>query len=376
MYHTEFPLDDEIVHLNHAAVGPWPRRTAIAVEQFATENMRYSSHRQARWLTVENSLREQCRQLLNAESPGCIALVKNTSEALSFVAYGMDWRHGDEVVCAAEEFPSNRVVWQSLEPRFGVITRLVNLTGASDPEGALLAACTPRTRLLSVSSVQYASGLRMDLPRLGAECRRRGIVFCVDGIQSLGAQPMDVQACHADFVAADGHKWLLAPEGIGVFYCRSEWLERLTLNQYGWRMLEHRLDFDRLDWSVSKDARRFECGSPNMLGIHALQASLGLLLEVGIEVVASRIADNLSYLQQALDQLGATTMTPRQAERRAGIVNFQPPHGSAQDLQLALTRAGVMCAYRGGGIRWSPHFYTDERRMAHAVKTLEKLLGR
>ena len=152
--------------------------------------------------------------------------MKNTSEALSFVAFGLDWRPGDQVVISDQEFPSNRVVWEALRPR-GVEVLAVDIAG-TDPEATLLAACTPRTRLLSISAVQYASGLRLDLARLGAGCRARGVLLCVDAIQQLGVQPFDVQAIDCAFAMADGHKWLLGPEGLGVFYCRRDLRAQFT----------------------------------------------------------------------------------------------------------------------------------------------------
>ena len=275
-WNDEFPQDPAICYLNHAAVAPWPKRAAEAVKAFACENLHQGARDYPRWVQLEHRLRGQLQTLLNAPGKGDIALVKNTSEALSFVAMGLDWTEGDEVLISDAEFPSNRIPWEALAPR-GVRLRQVSLNGA-DPEGALIAAMGPATRLLSISSVQYASGLRMDLARLGRACRERGILFCVDAIQSLGAIELDVQAIHCDFAMADGHKWLLGPEGLGVFYCRREVRDRLHLTQFGWHMVEALGDYDRADWMPASTARRFEPGSPNTLAQHALSASLELLL--------------------------------------------------------------------------------------------------
>ena len=184
---TEFPVIDSCIYLNHAAVGPWPRRTQQAVTRFAEENTIDGARHYPRWLEIEARLREQLAALIRAPTCADIALLKNTSEALSFVAYGFPWRDGDSIVISDEEFPSNRIVWESLRNR-GVSVREVRLRGQVDPEQALLNAADARTRLLSISSVQYASGLRLDLTRLGEHCRRRDIAFCVDAIQSVGAR--------------------------------------------------------------------------------------------------------------------------------------------------------------------------------------------
>jgi len=365
--HPEFPLREGLIHLNHAAVAPWPKRTADAVRRFTEENLTSGSRNYPDWLRVEQGLREQLQRLLNAASADDIALLKNTSEALSVVAHGLDWRSGDNIVTSDQEFPSNRIVWQSLE-RYGVETRLADISGPA-PEQALMDACDGGTRLLSISSVQYASGLRMDLEALGAFCRRRGILFCVDAIQSLGVIPFDVQAVQADFVMADGHKWLLGPEGLAVFYCRPELRERLRLHQYGWHMVEAAGDFDRQDWRPAGSARRFECGSPNMLAIHALSASLSLLEETGIETIAETVSEKTGYLIELLEKnLKVKVISPILAERRAGIVTFVHDGMTADRLYARLMEQGVLCAARGGGVRFSPHFHTPEDHLRQAVE--------
>lgn len=372
-WNDEFPQDPAICYLNHAAVAPWPKRAAEAVKAFACENLHQGARDYPRWVQLEHRLRGQLQTLLNAPGKGDIALVKNTSEALSFVAMGLDWTEGDEVLISDEEFPSNRIPWEALAPR-GVRLRQVSLNGA-DPEGALIEAMGPATRLLSISSVQYASGLRMDLARLGRACRERGILFCVDAIQSLGAIELDVQAIHCDFAMADGHKWLLGPEGLGVFYCRREVRDRLHLTQFGWHMVEALGDYDRADWMPASTARRFEPGSPNTLAQHALSASLELLLEVGLGRIQEALQQRTAYLIQSLGALpGARLLSPATPERRAGIVTFSFAGIDSQRLYQRLMQAGVVCAARGGGVRWSPHFYTSQQVLDRALGILRGLL--
>lgn len=368
--HPEFPLDDNLIHLNHAAVGPWPRRTAAAVSRFAYENMHEGSRHFMTWLAREQTLREQLARLINAPSSAAIGLLKSTSEGLSVVAYGLNWQAGDNVISLREEFPSNRIVWESLE-RLGVVSRQLSLAAiAADPEAALIAAMDERTRLLAVSSVQYASGLRLDLARLGAACRSRGIAFCVDAIQHLGALPFDVQAAQADFVVADAHKWLLGPEGIAVFYCADPYRSQLTLHQYGWHMVEALGEFERFDWQPAASARRFECGSANNLGIQALTASVSLLLETGMDNVSAAVLENARYLRTELSQQGAQILSPSEPNRHSGIVTFRLPGVDSTTLYQHLTEQGVLCAQRGGGIRFSPHFYTAKADLDRALEIL------
>ncbi len=366
MFEHEFRLAADICYLNHAAVAPWPQRTVRAVRRFAEENGRVGSQHYDNWLQTEQQLREQLQQLINADSSDEIALLKNTSEALSVVAYGLDWCAGDEIVIGDQEFPSNRIVWESLGP-LGVRLVQVDMGSSSSPEQALVTAITPQTRLLSVSSVQYASGLALDLEVLGAECRRRGVTFCVDAIQSIGVKPFDVQACQADFVMADGHKWMLGPEGLAVFYCRREWIPRLALRQFGWHMVEVPGDYDRKDWQPAASARRFECGSPNMLGVHALHASLSLLLEAGVDQVFKSVSSNVQYLIDLLLKHSVQIVSPIEPERRAGIVTFRVPGVASDTLFRHLRAQGVICALRGGGIRFSPHFYTSRTVLERAL---------
>jgi selenocysteine lyase/cysteine desulfurase len=367
----EFPVTRNLIYLNHAGVGPWPLRTADAVARFATACVEYGARDYGAWSQVECDLKNRLARFLNSGSPDTIALLKNTSEALSVVAHGFPWTRDDNVVISDEEFPSNRVVWESLA-RKGVHVRQVPLRGVEDPEAALLAACDRQTRLLSISSVQYASGLRMDLARLGVGCRQRGVAFCVDAIQGLGVFPHDVEAMCIDFLAADAHKWLLGPEGVAVFYCRPEWRDRLALHQFGWHMVEDAGNFDRRDWAPAHGARRFECGSPNMLCVHALAASLSLIEEVGTDRIEQQLLERTRYL---LSRIGASSqlsaITDSRPGRFAGIVTFHCRRQAPELVHRRLSEQGVVCAARAGGIRFSPHFYTPIEQLDLALGIAE-----
>lgn len=370
---AEFPLEPDLAYLNHAAVAPWPRRAAAAVQAFAEENCTRGASGYRTWMTTEDDLREQLRDLLNAPSVDDIALVKNTSEALSMVAGGLDWQFGDNVVSSNEEFPSNRIAWEA-QRRHGVTFREVDLH-VDDPEAALMAACDTRTRVLTISSVQYGTGLKLDLARLGSFCRDNGILFCVDAIQSLGAAEMDVQAIQADFVMADAHKWLLGPEGIAVFYCAADRRYELKLHEYGWHMVQQMGDYSQREWRPAASARRFECGSPNMLGIYAFSASLSLLRDIGMDRIEQQVLDNAVYTMDALQAIqGLELITPRVPDRRAGIVTFRIDGQDHATLHQQLMAQQIICAPRGGGIRFSPHFYTPRAKIDAAVAALTALL--
>lgn len=371
----EFPQEPGLVYLNHAAVAPWPARTAAAVEAFARENVRLGASRYAAWTAKERELREQLKRLINAPSADDIALLKNTSEGISLVSEGLDWREGDNVVSSDEEFPSNRIPWQA-QARRGVGFREVGLKVA-DPEAALMAACDGRTRVLTISSVEFASGLKLDLGRLGRYCRGRGILFCVDAIQSLGAAPLDADAAQADFIMADGHKWMLGPEGIALFYCRAALREQLSLRQYGWHMVDDPGDYDARGWKPAATATRFECGSNNLLGIHALSASLSLLEEIGMARIEQTLAAKTGRLIEGLASLDRVSIiSPREAGRRAGIVSFRVEGRDPAGLHRQLVARKVICASRGGGIRFSPHFYVADEKLDRAVEIVKEQIGK
>ncbi len=367
----EFALDTDLCYLNHAAVAPWPRRTALAVERFARENMTRGAADYPRWLEVEQRLRERAAWLLGADTSDDIALLKNTSEGLSFVAGGLDWRPGERIVGIADDFPSNRVVWESLGER-GVVFDAVDIHVA-DPEAALIARLGDDTRLLAVSSVHFATGLRLDLARLSAACRARDVLLCVDAIQSLGALPFDLRESPADFVVADGHKWLLGPEGVALFYVNPAVRERLRPIEFGWAMREQRGDYGTGTWTIAHSARRYECGSPNMLGIHGLEASLSLLQEIGMSRVSEHLLANVAHLRQGVAAIpGARIVTPAERERHAGILAFDVEGIDSEALHRRLMARGVICACRGGKVRFSPHFHSREATLDKALEILRE----
>ena len=368
-FQEEFPLEPGLCYLNHAAVAPWPRRTAQAISAFVDENCTMGATHYPKWLTVENTLRKQLATLLNANSTDEIALQKNTSVGLSAIAYGLDWKSGDSIVISNQEFPSNRIVWESLSNK-GVHVISATLD-ASDPTSSVINACDDTTRLVSISSVQYGTGLKINLKRLGAYCNQHNILFCVDAIQSLGAAPMDVQDIGCDFVVADAHKWMLGPEGIALFYVKKSTQDQLSLNQFGWHMIESPGNYDTQEWEIANTARRFECGSPNMVGIHGFSASLSLLLDVGLPTIEKILEEKVDLLIELLSKKpGVSLLSPTEPELRSGIVTFASDKLDSMTLYQQLMKQGVICAYRGGGVRFSPHFYTPDAILVNAVNLI------
>lgn len=371
---VSFPILDRCCYLNHATISPWPAVVADAVAVFVEDNRRNGPLNYADWLDVEARARQRMARLLGAREAD-LAFTGNTSQGLNLIAMGLDWAPGDEVVFPAGEFPSNVLPWRELTTQ-GVRPVEVPLD-AEAPEAALVEALTPRTRLMSVSSVQYATGLRLNLETLGLACRERGVLLCVDAIQQLGCLDLDTARLPVDFVVSGTHKWLLAGEGLGIFWSRPEAREQLRRGPAGWRAYPDPFVFERTDWTLPAEARRFEPGTLNTLGLHALDAALGLLLDKGMATVEGRIHDSVEFLRQSLEGMsGMGPISPKTAATRSGIVNFSPASGEVAGLFEALQIAGVSVACRGQGIRLSPHFYTPRDQLVFALEVIERYLKR
>ena len=371
----QFPQSEELCYLNHAAVSPWAACTEEAVSRFATENVIHGAQHYPKWLKTEQELREKLAQLIGITSTHEIALSKNTSEALSIIAYGLDWKDGDEVIISNQEFPSNRIVWESLA-QFGVKLRTANID-QQDPPSAIKQLISPNTRLISISSVQYASGIAINLKALSKLCQENKCLLCVDAIQSLGALPFNQNEIDADFIVADGHKWMMAAEGLALLYVKERHISKLKLYQYGWHMVQQRGNYDALEWQAASDAKRFECGSPNMLGIHALNASLGLLLDIGIENIHQALCERTDYLVDQLSHIEGLSFISHNAEEprlQSGIICFTIDGFDSQELYQNLMSKNVICANRGGGVRFSPHFYTAKKVIDKAIDILKALV--
>lgn len=358
-YRAEFPVTRHWAFLNHAAVAPLSRRAYERILEWAADFADHGNVHEADWYRHVECVRAQSARLI-AATPEEIAFLKNTSEGLSLVAEGLDLRPGDSVVAVAREFPANIYPWLHLERR-GVKVRFVEPADQGRVRlEQIAAAIDASTRLLTISFVQYASGFRSDLAALGALCRERNVLFCVDAIQGLGVFPVDVGVMQIDFLVADGHKWLLAPEGAAIFYCRRALLDRLRPISVGWKSVANHAAFANIDFRFPETAARFECGSLNVAGIAALGASLGLLEEVGIAEIERRVLTITERITQRLSEAGANIYSPRGPGEWSGIVSFDWPGADPKRVKpFCLTRQ-VVISHREGRLRASPHFYNDE----------------
>jgi cysteine desulfurase/selenocysteine lyase len=368
MITKQFNNNIDLIHLNHARLSPWPQCTREAVIHFS-QTMQYATPEHVKqYYETEQQVRTKLASLLHAPSADQIALLKNTSEALSIIATGIEWQTGDNIVLPLQEFPSNRIVWQALEKQ-GVHCIFVDLNCHDDPEKALMDACNINTRLLTVSAVQYSDGLRLDLARLGQFCQQN-LLFCVDAAQQLGAYPIDVQAMQIDFLVSCGHKWLCGPEGMGILYIHESWLNRLQLQHYGWHMLKN-LDFEQQTWQAATTAQRFECGSSNTLNNQILHSSLNLFETIGFKKITQALTEHIDYLYAELQAAGFEIATPASSEQRAGIISFRIPEKDSSVLCEHFNQQGLICSQRGNNIRFSPHFYLSEEQLKAIVPRIK-----
>jgi cysteine desulfurase / selenocysteine lyase len=364
-FRAQFPVTNHYLYLNHAAVAPLPQCGAQAMSRFAEEACLHGSRYYDRWMACYEGLRQSTARLINAQASE-IALVKNTSEGIATVQMGFPWKSGDVVVGFQEEFPANYYPWQKLTER-GVTVRWLSIYATLEEIDEALAGA----RFLSISYVNYLSGHRVDLVAIGALCRKHGAFFFVDAIQGLGVFPLDVRAAHIDALAADGHKWLVGPEGCGVLYVRQEVQDQIEPVEFGWTNVAKWSDYASRDMTLRADAGRYEPGTLNTIGCFGLRASIDLILSVGVEKIGPRVQRLTDLLAQGLAAAGAELLLSRDnAAATSGILCFRFADNDSQSTVAVLRAKGVMCAYRQGWIRLSPHCYQLEDEMEEAVRRI------
>ncbi|HET9030857.1 MAG TPA: aminotransferase class V-fold PLP-dependent enzyme [Candidatus Aquilonibacter sp.] len=355
----EFAVTQRYTYLNHAAVGVLPRRSREALDAFV------AGHAEGGVMGVYMTearmpeFRARVARFIGA-SPDEIAILRNTGDGANVIALGLDWKQGDEILLPADEFPSNAIPWLALR-RLGVNVRLISTQTRRLTPDVLRAEIGPRTRLVAVSWVSFGDGYRHDLAALAEVAHASGALFCVDAIQALGAFPIDVRACGIDALYAGGAKWMLALQGVSLFYLRDELLERVRLGQPGWRSMSDMWDFLNYDQPYVANASRFEGGTPNFIGALSLERSIDALEEAGVERIARHVLQLTDRLYDGLVAQGAEVKTVRGEGISSGIVTFTMPGRDSIALGKAIQQAGAITTWRSSGIRVAPHGYnTDE----------------
>lgn len=368
----EFPVARERIFLAHAGVCPLPRRVAEAIQAYARSCTEGDQETLLPAMQIRRA-RELAARLLAAQ-PEEIAFVGPTSLGLSQVAAGLDWRKNDNVLICFDDYPANVYPWMALADR-GVEVRFLNTRGPGwIRPGDVLGQVDEQTRLVALASCHFVSGYRLDLPALGQALRERDILFCVDGIQTLGAFPTTVE--HVDFLAADGHKWLLGPCAAGILYVRKGLQDQLRPAAFGWHNVRCP-DYVAQETMVFRpDARRYEAGSQNLLGLVGLHAAMELLLEIGIDTIAAELLRKRALLVPALKDRGYTVLhADAPAANASAIITFHRDGADMAALAARLEAAGVVASLRADRsgrkyIRFSPHFYNTDAELRRALELL------
>jgi selenocysteine lyase/cysteine desulfurase len=353
-YRDQFPVAQRYVYLNHAAVAPLVRPAAEAMKELADDALYHGSAHYDRWLAAYDGIRASAARLIEADDAE-IAVVKNTSEGIATVALGIDWRAGDRIVAFHEEFAANYLPWKKLEERGVRITWL----SIYDPLDRIDEAARG-ARLLTVSFVNYLSGYRVDIGRIGEICRGHGCFFFVDAIQGLGAIPLSVRRAHIDALTADGHKWLLGPEGCGILYVRREMQDRVEPVELGWTNFARYADYAARDLTLRADAGRYECGTLNTVGIFGLRAAIDFLLAAGVERIAPVVTGLADRIAEGAQSRGYEVMGRRGPESGSGIVSFRKDGVDARQFVRMLRGREIIAAPRQEWVRVSPHFYVGD----------------
>jgi selenocysteine lyase/cysteine desulfurase len=363
-YRDEFPVTKNLIYLNHAAVAPLCRTSAEAMKWLADDACQNGSLHYDIWMECYQGLRAATAKLING-TPEEIAIVKNTSEGIAVVALGLDWKPGDRVVAFKEEFPANYYPWLRLEARGVQLTWLSIYDSLETIEAAAKGA-----RLLAISYVNYLSGHRVDIGAIGEICRQAGCFYFVDAIQGMGAFPLDVEACQIDALAADGHKWMLGPEGNGVLYVRKRWLDSIEPVEFGWTNPANYADYSSRDMTLRKDAGRYECGTLNTIGCFGQRAALEFLLRVGIDRIAAAIWARTHQLAVGVKAKGYELLMEHTEEAGSGIVSFRHPTVDCRAIVSDLKRSRITAAPRQGWVRMSPHFYISPAAIDEVLDAL------
>jgi len=365
-----FPVTERAIYLNHAAVSAPPTPTIDAIKSQLADVSENGSLNFRKWLAVRESARQLIAGMMGA-LPNQVAFMRNTSDALSTVANGLDWQAGDNLVSFRHEFPSNLYPWLRLRDTLGVEVRLsAERAGRVDVE-ELIRLIDSRTRIVAISQVQYASGFRADLERIGRAARGHDALLVVDVIQALGVIPLNVEAELVDVAAGACHKWLLTPEGVGLLYLSARARERIQPTLVGWTSVPNPDDYGNYEQGWNEGTLAWETGTAPASLIHGLEASLKILNEIGISTIQAHLEKLTDHLCEQLQNTAYEVVSSRRREEKSQIVCIRNTAGmSSMDLYTHLRKRNIVTAPRGDRLRISPHFYNTFEEIDDLLKAL------
>ncbi len=361
----QFPTLDNYVYLDTAAKAPLPRCAEEAMVSYMADVWERVGERAFSMQEIERT-RATLARLVGVPS-ATVAFIKNTSEGINIVAQGLGLGAGDKVLISEFEHSACVLPWRRLE-KIGVEVEVVRGSAGRIPPESFIEKMDARTRAVGVSWVAYGNGYRFDIPTIAAACRERNIVLVVDGIQGVGVLATPLPELGADVVIAGGFKGLLSPTGTGFLYCREGFASRIE-PAYVARFSFASDDKWRPELVLAADARRFEYGNPNYLGIWVMQRSLELILSIGLDKIEERVRELTTLLYDQVEERGFKVITPKPWHERAGILSFDVPEPELVRQQL-MERKIVVNVRDGGTLRAAPHFYNTPQDIETLVDAL------
>lgn len=367
---AKFPfLSSGKIYFNHAAISPLSTIVTGAINDYLTMRSETDIENFEMVLSIQAEAKEKIARLVHS-SADRIAFVDNTSNGLNVIAQGIDWKSGDRVILNDIEFPSNVYPFLNLRSR-GVEVDFVKSHSGIVSADDIIAAITPNTRLISVSYVQFLNGYRVDLEKLGEECKKRNILLCVDAIQGLGAFTLDAEKYGIDFIACGTQKWLMGLMGLAFIYISEKLQDILNPKYVGWTSVENTWELLSYDFVLKKTADAFQNGTVSVIGVAAVNASLSLFYEYGMENVSRTILDNAKYFSESLQEMGYKPVLASVPEKElSGIVTFTS--GNSKWLFDYLAKANVITSLREGMIRFSPHYYNSREEIDKTIALLKE----
>ena len=366
-----FPVTQNCTYLNHAAVGVLPVPVYEAMERQLRDQRDYGAVNYLEWFASVKHTRELCARFINA-APAEIAFAPNTSAGLSMIANGIAWQAGDNIVTAACEFPANVIPWLRVAREHGAEVRFVPERAGRLETAEILSLIDERTRAVTLSFVEFASGFRNDLVTIGRHCRARDILFIVDAIQGLGALRLDVQAACIDALAADAHKFLLGPEGIALFYVSQLAMERIKPTLVGWLSVERPFDMNNFNQPWAPNAQRYEAGALNTAGVRGLGAAVELFMQVGPERIEHYLLELGAYLCDRLQAHGYHLVSSRRPGETSAVIACEHDRYPAEELHRQLEGHRIITTARLGRLRISPHFYNTPSDLDQLIEHLPR----
>jgi len=365
-----FPITERALYFNHAAVSPPPITSIRAVESQLRDVHENGSINFRDWIATKEQARDLLAKLLGAR-PEQVAFVRNTSDALSTVANGLNWRAGDNIVTFSREFPSNIYPWLRVRDAYGVEVRMCEERAGKIDFTELASLIDHNTRVVAISHVQYASGFRTDLERLGRLARQHDTLFVVDVIQALGVVPTNVDAEFIDVAAGAGHKWLLSPEGVGYLYLSDRARERIQPTLVGWISVPNPDDYFNFEQGWNRGALAWETGTGPAALIYGFKASLELLTRFGVQNVANYLEELTDELCERLTAKRYEVVSSRAPGEKSQIVCIRHLAGlSAMALYHQLSSQKIIVAPRADRLRIAPHFYNTPAEVERFVEAL------